>query len=63
MADAVSPCAYALFEYARALRMTGDAEGAIVALEERRERFPADQPKAVERELALARQAAGDGDG
>ncbi|HKH18419.1 MAG TPA: protein kinase [Solirubrobacteraceae bacterium] len=61
--DAVSPCAYALFEYARALRMTGDAEGAIVALEERRERFPADQPKAVERELALARQAAGDGDG
>ncbi len=55
----VDPCAYALFEYARALRMTGDPEGAIAALEERKSRFPDDQPDAVERELALAREAAG----
>jgi hypothetical protein len=61
--DAVNPCAYALFEYARALRMTGDPQGAIAALEERKQRFPGDQPKAVERELALAREAAGEGDG
>ncbi len=58
--DAVDPCAYALFEYARSLRMTGDPEGAIAALEERKARFPDDQPDAVERELALAREAAGD---
>jgi tRNA A-37 threonylcarbamoyl transferase component Bud32 len=56
--DAVNPCAYALFEYARALRLTGDPEGAIKALEERKQRFPDDQPDAVERELALAREAA-----
>ena len=58
--DAVDPCAYALYEYARALRMTGDPEGAIAALEERKQRFPDDQPDAVERELALAREAAGE---
>jgi hypothetical protein len=53
-------CAYALYEYARALRMTGDPEGAIAALEERKQRFPDDQPEAVEEELARAHKAAGD---
>ena len=55
-------CAYALFEYAKALRLTGDPQGAINALEERKQRFPDNQPGAVERELALAREAAGGGD-
>ena len=59
--DAVSPCAYALYEYARALRMTGDPERAIQVLEERKARFPGDQADAVERELRLARDAAGGG--
>jgi len=54
----ISPCAYALFEYARALRMTGDPQGAINVLEERKQRFPGDQPQAVNEELKLARQAA-----
>ncbi len=58
---AIDPCAYALYEYARSLRMTGDPEGAIAALEERKQRFPGDQPEAVERELTLAREAAGEG--
>jgi eukaryotic-like serine/threonine-protein kinase len=57
---AVSPCAYALFEYARALRMTGDPESAIAVLEERQQRFPDDQPEAVESELQRARAAADD---
>ena len=60
--DAISPCAYALYELARAKRLTGDPQGAIAALEERKQRFPGDQPAAVEKELALARQAAGGGD-
>jgi serine/threonine protein kinase len=51
-------CAYALYEYARALRMTGDPEAAIAALEERKQRFPDNQPAAVEEELARARKAA-----
>jgi hypothetical protein len=55
----VNPCAYALFEYARSLRMTGDAQGAIAALRERQSRFPDDQPAAVKAELKLARAAAG----
>jgi tetratricopeptide (TPR) repeat protein len=59
---AVSPCAYALFEYAKALRLTGNPEAAIAALEERMQRFPDNQPGAVEQELALAREAAGQGD-
>ena len=59
--DAVNPCAYALFEYARALRLTGDPGQAIAVLEERKQRFPRDQAAAVERELALARRAAGKG--
>jgi serine/threonine-protein kinase len=56
---AVSPCAYALFEYAKALRLTGNPQAAIAALEERQQRFPDNQPAAVEQELALAREAAG----
>jgi eukaryotic-like serine/threonine-protein kinase len=56
---AVSPCAYALFEYAKALRLTGDPEGAIAALEERKRRFPDNQPGTVEQELQRAREAAG----
>ena len=56
---AVSPCAYALFEYAKALRLTGNPQAAIAALEERKQRFPGNQPDAVEQELALAREAAG----
>ena len=56
---AVNPCAYALFEYARALRMTGDPERAIAVLEERKQRFPDDQPAAVEAELQRARAAVG----
>jgi serine/threonine protein kinase len=55
-------CAYALYEYARALRMTGDPEGAIAALEERKRRFPDNQPGAVEKELQRAREAAGEQD-
>ena len=55
-------CAYALYEYARALRMTGNPEGAIAALEERRRRFPDNQPGAVEEELQRARAAAGEQD-
>src|SRR5215218_2871813 len=42
----VNPCAYALFEYAKALRLTGDPQGAIAALEERKQRFPDNQPGA-----------------
>jgi len=60
--NAVSPCAYALFEYAKALRLTGNPTAAIAALEERKQRFPGNQPDAVEQELALAREAAGQGD-
>jgi serine/threonine-protein kinase len=56
-------CAYALYEYARALRLTGDPQGAIAALEERMRRFPDNQPGAVQQELALAREAAGQGGG
>ena len=56
---AVDPCAYALFEYARALRLTGDPQGAIAALEERQQRFPDNQPGAVAQELARARADAG----
>jgi eukaryotic-like serine/threonine-protein kinase len=60
--NAVSPCAYALYEYARALRLTGDPAGAIAALEERMQRFPDNQPGAVRQELARARAAAGQSD-
>ena len=59
---AVSPCAYALFEYAKALRLTGNPQAAIAALEERKQRFPGNQPAAVEQELQLAREAAGQSD-
>ncbi len=56
---AISPCAYALYEYARALLGTGNPDGAIQALEERKARFPADQPEAVEKLLQQARDAQG----
>src|SRR5215210_2047217 len=55
----VSPCAYALFELAKAQRMTGDPEGAIKTLQERQRRFPDDQKAAVDAEMAKAKQAAG----
>jgi len=55
----VSPCAYALYEYARALLGTGNAEGAVQALEERKARFPDDQPQAVDELLREARAEAG----
>jgi hypothetical protein len=56
--DAVSPCAFALFEYAKALRLTGQPAAAIAALEERKQRFPDNQPGVVEQELQRARDAA-----
>ena len=56
---AADPCAYALFELARALRLTGDPGGAIAALEQRKARFPDNQPGAVAQELARARADAG----
>ncbi len=52
-------CAYALYEYAKALLGTGDSNGAIAALEERKRRFPDNQPGAVEQLLAAAREAGG----
>jgi serine/threonine-protein kinase len=55
----VSPCAYALYEYARALRQTGNPEQAVAVLEERLQRFPDDQRETVEAELRRARRAAG----
>jgi serine/threonine-protein kinase len=54
----VSPCAYALFEYAKALRLTGNPQAAIDVLHERQQRFPQDQPKAVDKELKAAEKAA-----
>jgi predicted Ser/Thr protein kinase len=56
----VSPCAYALFEYARALRGTGDPAAAVQVLEERLQRFPDDQRATVEKELEAARAEAGE---
>jgi tetratricopeptide (TPR) repeat protein len=53
----VSPCAYALYEYARALRLTGNPQQAIAVLQERKQRFPNDQPQAVAKEIALDQQA------
>jgi tetratricopeptide (TPR) repeat protein len=60
--DKVSPCAYALFEYAKALRLTGNPQAAIDVLHERQQRFPQDQPKAVDKELKAAEKAAKKGD-
>ena len=51
---AVSPCAYALFEYAKALRLTGNPQAAIAVLEERKQRFPR-QPAGRGRAGARAR--------
>ncbi len=56
---AVDPCAYTLFNYARALRLSGNPAQAVPILEERKRRFPADQPGEVNAELARARAAAG----
>jgi hypothetical protein len=56
----VSPCAYALFEYARALRGTRDPAAAVQVLEERLQRFPDDQRATVEKELEAARAEAGE---
>ena len=55
----VSPCGYALFEYGKALRLTGKPQEAIPVLEQRLQRFPDDQRKTVEKELRAARKAAG----
>ena len=52
----VNPCAYALFEYARSLRLTGDAQQAVSVLEERLQRFPDDQRSTVQAELRRARR-------
>jgi eukaryotic-like serine/threonine-protein kinase len=60
--DKVSPCAYALFEYAKALRLTGNPQAAIDVLHERQQRFPNDQPKVVDKELKAAEKAAKKGD-
>ncbi|MGZ8649031.1 MAG: tetratricopeptide repeat protein, partial [Solirubrobacteraceae bacterium] len=57
----VSPCGYALFEYGKALRLTGKPQEAIPLLELRLQRFPEDQRKVVEKELRAARKAAGRG--
>jgi serine/threonine-protein kinase len=57
--DKVDPCAYALYEYARALRLTGNPQQAIAVLQERQQRFPNDQPAAIAKELAAAQQALG----
>jgi len=55
----VSPCGFALFEYGRALRLTGDPQEAVTVLQERLRRFPDDQRSTVEAELAEAQAAAG----
>jgi Tetratricopeptide repeat len=60
--SAVSPCAYALYEYARALRLTGDPASAVAVLQERMRRFPDNQPGVVAEELGRAREAAGQAD-
>jgi serine/threonine protein kinase len=57
----VNPCGYALFEYGKALRLTGKPQEAIPLLELRLQRFPEDQRKVVEKELRAARKAAGRG--
>jgi predicted Ser/Thr protein kinase len=55
----ISPCGYALYEYGKALRLTGNPQAAIPLFEERLRRFPQDQRKTVEKELRQARKAAG----
>jgi serine/threonine protein kinase len=57
----VSPCGYALYEYGKALRLTGNPQEAVTVLEERLRRFPKDQVKIVEKELRQARKAASKG--
>ena len=55
----VDPCGYALFEYGKALRLTGNPEEAVTVLQQRLDRFPDDQRSTVEAELARAQEAAG----
>jgi serine/threonine protein kinase len=55
----VDPCGYALFEYAKALRLTGNPQEAVTVLQERLRRFPDNQRSTVEAELAEAQAAAG----
>ncbi|HYM58812.1 MAG TPA: tetratricopeptide repeat protein, partial [Solirubrobacteraceae bacterium] len=55
----VNPCGYALFEYGKALRLTGEPRQAVTVLQERLRRFPDDQRSTVEAELAEAQAAAG----
>ena len=55
----MSPCGYALYEYGKALRLTGNPQEAVPLLEQRLQRFPKDQRKTVEKELREARKAAG----
>ena len=50
---------YMLFNYAQALRQTGDPEAAIPLLEERLSLFPDEQASTVEKELAIAKRDAG----
>jgi len=57
----VNPCAYALFEYARALRKTGNPQQAVSVLEERLQRFPDDQRPTVMAELRRAKRDANQG--
>jgi hypothetical protein len=57
----VSPCGYALFELAKAQRLTGDPDGAIKTLEDRLRRYPDDQRAAVDAEMQKAKAAAGQG--
>ena len=58
--EALDPCGYALFNYGRALRLSGNPDAAVPILEERLERFPDDQRETVEQELALAREGVTD---
>jgi serine/threonine-protein kinase len=55
----VNPCGYALYELARAQRLTGDPKAAIKTLEQRQQRYPDDQKAAVDAEMQKAKAAAG----
>jgi serine/threonine-protein kinase len=55
--EQTDPCAYALYDLGRALRLAGQPQAAIPVLQQRLQN--PDQRQAVEQELALAMQAAG----
>jgi tetratricopeptide (TPR) repeat protein len=62
--DALDPCGFALFNYGRSLRLSGNPDQAVPVLEERIARFPDNQRGTVEQELQLAREGVtGDGRG